>query len=269
MFSNITNYITSKGYNFTGINYEDEYYYAKNYDELSLINYINSYNSITLPEYLHNLISDSDNDFYVIYTEITTYKGLLQINIDIDKCDYLNKNDYIRINNINGSGFSESVDIKKYFEPLFIEMPEDSLNNFVKTINKRGNYEIFKIYDDDLDDNVVFVQINVLVNNKLKKLSKPKIEQSEIFFLQNDYICKYNKKGDVKKYFDISFFSDLKKQEIIDILNSWYENLTIIKKPINNELSFAIKGQEFLKNTWHKYEGKYYPIINDNIELKK
>lgn len=269
MFSTITNYITSKGYKFTGINYEDEYYYAKNYDELNLINYVYSYNKITLPEYLHDIISYSDNDFFVIYTEITTYKGLLQINIDIDNCDYLNECDYIRINNVNGSGYSESVDIKKYFKPLFKEMPEDSLNNFAETINKKGNYEIFKVYDDTLDDNIVFVQINVLVNNKLTKLSKPKIDQSEIFFLQNDYICKYNKKGNVKKYFDISCFSDLRKQQIIDVLNSWYDSLTIIKKPINNELSFAIKGQEFIKNTWHKYDDKYYPIINDNIELKK
>lgn len=252
---NIVNYLTLEGYKFTGINNKEEYFYAKTQEDFDLTN-LNIYNNIFLPKFDILLY-----DLFVIFTEISKYGNLLTIDFEIEKCNYIGQ-DYISIvcNNMN-----EKVNIKTYFKPYLKNMTESKIQEFANAINKKEDYVISN-FDYDMCDDVVFTQINILINNNFKGLIKSNIKK-KIFFLNEGYVVKYNKKHLIKKYFDLNCFSDTKKQEIIDVLNSWYEDLTIIKSPINNIISFQINKKEFIKNVWHKYEQKYYPVINDNIKL--
>ena len=103
--------------------------------------------------------------------------------------------------------------------------------------------------------------------NFIKDNLKNTQEIPNIFFLEDNHICKYNKYGKIKKYFDVEYFSKSEQEKIILVINSYYDDLTIVIKPSTNDLIFYIKNQEFIKRVWHKYEQKYYPVINDNIKL--
>lgn len=113
------------------------------------------------------------------------------------------------------------------------------------------------------------IEINILyliVYNILSIMSKY-AKTSHVFFLVNGQIAKYTKDMEIKTYFDLTYFPKVKRQEIINILNIHYNDLIIIRKPSTNDLIFQIKGHEFIKRVWHKYEQKFYPIINENINF--
>lgn len=219
----------------------------------------------TLYEFIKtpDVILDDTYDFLVILTQIYQENNLLRIYIDVDECDYIKKEGYI-----TGycSKYGECVEPLKYYAETFKDLQTNSTNNFINAINSKKDYQLIKTFDNPLEDNTLFVQINVIITSTISKFIKSEIERPIIFFLNNEKIAKYNKHG-IKEYFDLSYFEKTKQQEIIDILNSYYDYLTIIKKPSTNDLIFEIKGQEFIKRIWHKYEQQFYPIINEKIKL--
>jgi GMP synthase PP-ATPase subunit len=102
------------------------------------------------------------------------------------------------------------------------------------------------------------------MSTKLTKYIKK--DKSNIFFINDGFLAR-NKGDKIKEYVSLSLFSNRRQQELVDIINSYYQNLTIIKKPSTRELIIGIKGQEFIRTVWNKYECIFYPVINENIKL--
>lgn len=261
MYENLKDFLVSGGYTITFKNYDDEYFYAKTKEELIGKEICNIYEEIIIPDFFEEL---NDNDFFVVYTELFCKDDLLQLCIDIDNCDYTKQKEYILVYIKKNS---EVVNTEKYYGRSFIDSNLGPINNFIESINKNEEYELIKMFEEKNDDNVVYIQVNVIQNNKLNKFVKSDIERQKIFFIKDNYISKYNKDGNIKKYFDMEYFSIKKQETIVNILNSYFDNLVIIKKPKNNDLIFGIKGQEFIKRVWHKYEQRFYPIVNENVKL--
>jgi hypothetical protein len=259
LFNKVLGFIKQNGYKYTMVNEEDEYYYSKN--NIMLDNNKIKFDEIYLPKINFNLHS---NDFLIIYTQIYKEDDLLQICIDIDDCDYEKNKDFIRVYN---TSFGEAIEPYKYYSQSFKDLQlEDNINDFINSIKENKDFEIYKNFDKPLDDNIVFVQINIIMNNKLSKFIKPEKERHNVFNLIDGKLF-LNKNNKIKEYFDFNNYSKKKQQIILDLLNSYYINLIIIKKPSNNDIIFGIKGQEFIRKVWHKYENKFYTIINENINL--
>jgi hypothetical protein len=258
IFDNILNFINASDYKYTGINEDDEYYYSKNKEDFKNdIKII--YDFVKIP-YI-NL--DIKHDFIVILFQIYQENNLLQLCIDIDECDYIQKDEHIRV---FCSKHGIYIEPYKYYGQTFRDLQFESINEFINSINTKKNYQLIKTFDKLIEDNTIYAQIDLINTSALSKYVKPYNERSIIFFLNDGKLAKY-KKNSIKEYFDLNCFEKKKQQEIIDIVNSYYNNLTIIKKPSTNDLIFGIKGQEFIKKVWHKYEQKFYPVINENIKL--
>ena len=263
IFNNITQWIKNHQYQYTGFNDDkDEWFYGVTQESLSTNNdkcqIDNIYSEINFPDVNVDLYS---RDFVIVTTEIYKEGDLLKIFVDTDECDFVGE--YKKMI-VFVEGYAECVDIKKYYAQTFIDYKLDNIDDFINSIDDRKDYVMTKQYEIPTDDNLVFVQINVVMHTKLNKYIKP--EKSNIFFINNGFLSrKTNDK--IKDYINLSVFAERKRQEVVDIINSYYQNLTIIKKPYTNEIIFGIKGQEFIKQVWNKYEGIFYPVINENIKL--
>ena len=238
---------------------DEEIYYGKTKEAFNLENGIKCTSDfIKFPQISSSLYS---NDFLIITTQIYKEDENLQMCVDVDECDFTDKPEII---NIRITNCNEPVNIKKYFSQTFIDYKLENLDLMIDDIAKKSDFAITKLFDEPSDDNLVFVQINVVMSTRLSKYIKT--DRCDIFFMNGNFLAK--KKGDhIKNYLDVSTNPQKQQTEMIDILNSYYENLTIIKKPYTNEIIFGIKGQEFLKKLWNKYEGKFYVVMNEAINL--
>lgn len=263
IFNNVLEWIKNKNYKYTWSNDDkDEWGYG-----LTLESICNDNNK----SQLNNIISGINypdvhvdlylRDFIIVTTEIYKEGDVLKIFVDTDECDFINE--YKKMSVFIG-GYKECVDIKKYYMQTFIDYKLDDIDDFVNSIEERKDYVLTKECEYPNDDNLVFVQINVIMHTKLNKYIKQ--EKSNIFFVNNGFLST-KKNNKIKDYINLSMFVEKKQQEIVDIINSYYQNLTIIKKPYTNEIIFGIKGQEFIRRVWNKYEGIFYPVINENIKL--
>jgi len=259
LFANVIEWINSNGYTCMGRTDDEEIYYGKTKEAFNLENGIKCTSDfIKFPQISSSLYS---NDFLIITTQIYKEDENLQMCVDVDECDFTDKPEII---NIRITNCNEPVNIKKYFSQTFIDYKLENLDLMIDDIAKKSDFAITKLFDEPSDDNLVFVQINVVMSTRLSKYIKT--DRCDIFFMNGNFLAK--KKGDhIKNYLDVSTNPQKQQTEMIDILNSYYENLTIIKKPYTNEIIFGIKGQEFLKKLWNKYEGKFYVVMNEAINL--
>jgi hypothetical protein len=262
LFDNIIDFIKSNGYNYTGQNDDDDWFYVKNETSFDIdytkYNFTSKYPTIKFPDVYFDLYSQ---DFLIVTTEIYKEEGLLKIFVDADECNFVNEPGKI---NILCGGLRQNVNIEKYFSQTFIDYKLENIDDLVNSIDQRNDFVIRKQFETPDSSNCVFVQINVIMNTRLSKYIKK--DKTNIFFINDGFLS--TSKGDkIKEYVSLSMFSFRKQQELIDIINSYYQNLTIIKKPSTKEIIFGIKGQEFIRTVWNKYECVFCPIINENIKL--
>lgn len=261
IFGSVIDWIKGNGYTFTGQTDDDEIYYGKTRESFELdneceIKYIS--NSINFPKIFSNLYS---TDFLIVTTQIYKEKDNLQICVDIDDCEFSDKPEIV---NIYIGSSREQINIQKYFSQTFIDYKLDNLDSMIGNIAKKSDFVIIKPIDEPNEENLLFVQINVVMNTRLSKFIKK--DKCDIFLLNGNFLAK-RKNDNIKNYIDISTTPKKQQIEIVDIINSYYENLTIIKKPFTNEIIFGIKGQEFLKKVWNKFEDKFYLVVNEQIKL--
>ena len=261
IFDNVIDWVKNKGYTCTGETDDNEIYYGKTKESFDLkteceVKY--KFDSIKFPRIYFDLYS---RDFLIVITQINKEGDNLQICVDIDECDFTDKNETM---NIRVDNCRETVNIHKYFSQTFIDLKLDKLDLMIDKIGQKSEFVITKSFDEIDDENLVFVQINVIMNARLSKYIKK--EKCDVFLLNGNFLAK-RKNDYIKNYFDMSDISKKQRNLIIDIMNSYYENLTIIKKPYTNEIIFGIKGQEFLRKIWNKFEGKFYLVMNEQIKL--
>jgi hypothetical protein len=260
LFDNIIDWVKSGGYTCTGVTPDDEIYYGKTINSFDLddgneIKFKSE--SIKFPKIYSDLYS---KDFLIVCTQIYKEHEKLEICVDVDECDFTDKPEII---NIHIDSHVEQLNIKKYFSQTFIDYKLGDLDLMVQNIGNKLEFVTSKTFEAD-SDNLVFVQINVIMNTRLSKYIKK--DRCDVFLLNDNFLAK-RKADNVKNYIDMSTNTKRQQTEIIQILNSYYDNLTIIKKPSTNELIFGIKGQEFLKKVWNKFEGTFYLVMNEQIKL--
>jgi hypothetical protein len=265
LFDNIIDFVKSNGYNYTGQNDEDEWFYVKNGTSFDIdyakYKFTSKYPTIKFPDVYFDLYSQ---DFLIVTTAIYKEGELLKIFVDGDECNFVNESGEI---NILCGGYTQNVNIRKYFSQTFIDYKLENIDDLVNSIKQKKDFLIVKHYensDSETVENCVFVQINVIMNTRLSKYIKK--DKTNIFFINDGFLS--TSKGDkIKEYVSLSMFPKRKQQELVDIINSYYQNLTIIKKPSTKEVIFGIKGQEFIRTVWNKYECVFCPVINTNIKL--
>ena len=260
IFDNVIDWIKKNGYSCTGQT-DDEIYYGKTRKSFELDNeYEIKYksNSINFPKIFSDLYS---TDFLVVTTQIYKEKDNLQICVDIDDCEFTDKAEIV---NIYIGSSTEPINIKKYFSQTFIDYKLENLDFMIDNITKKSDFVITKLINEPNEENLLFVQINVVMNTRLSKYIKK--DKYDVFLLNGNFLAK-RKNDDIKNYIDMTAYPKKRQIEIVDIINSYYENLTIIKKPFTNEIIFGIKGQEFLKKVLNKFEDKYYLVVNEQIKL--
>lgn len=262
LFDNIIEFIKISGYNYTAQNDDDDWFYVKNETSFDIdytkYKFTSKYPTIKFPDVYFDLYSQ---DFLIVTTEIHKEGELLKIFVDGDECNFVNESEEI---NILCGGCTQNVNIGKYFSQTFIDYRLENINDLVDSIKQRKDFVIIKEFEIPDSNNCVFVQINVIMNTRLSKYIKK--DKTNIFFINDGFLSTW--KGDkIKEYVNLSLFPKRKQQELIDIINSYYQNLTIIKKPSTKEVIFGIKGQEFIRTVWNKYECLFYPTINTNIKL--
>ena len=168
------------------------------------------------------------------------------------------------------SSYNHVVEVGEYYGCTLKHLQIKSLGKFLQSISNKKDCRIAIFHNEKLQKymykSLIYSSVEVIMSSRLAKFIKPEIVRPNIFFLNNEFIAKYTK-DKIKEYFDMSCFTKEKQQEIVDVLNYHYDNLTIIKNPSKNELIFEIKGKEFIKRVWNKYENKYYPIVNEDIKL--
>lgn len=262
-FDNIIEWIKSNGYTYTIQTDYDEIFYGKGTEIFgpendSEIKY--KYDFVKFPTICSNLYF---SDFVIVTTQIYKEGDKLEICIDLDECNFTHKPEII---NVRIGNYEQSVNIHRHFSQTFTDYKLCDLDTMVNNIDQKIDFVATKFFDEPIDENLVFVQINVIMNTRLSKFIKK--ERHDIFLLNNDNNFLAKRKGDyIKNYIDMSVYPIKQKKEIIQILNSYYENLTIIKKPHTNELILGIKGQEFLKKLWNKVDKNFYLVMNEQIKL--
>ena len=255
--------VTSNGYTYTIQTDYDEIFYGKGTEIFgpendSEIKY--KYDFVKFPTICSNLYF---SDFVIVTTQIYKEGDKLEICIDLDECNFTHKPEII---NVRIGNYEQSVNIHRHFSQTFTDYKLCDLDTMVNNIDQKIDFVATKFFDEPIDENLVFVQINVIMNTRLSKFIKK--ERHDIFLLNNDNNFLAKRKGDyIKNYIDMSVYPIKQKKEIIQILNSYYENLTIIKKPHTNELILGIKGQEFLKKLWNKVDKNFYLVMNEQIKL--
>jgi hypothetical protein len=262
LFDNIIDWVKANGYNYTGHTEDDEWFYGKNMESFESSNnkypISSKYPTIKIPDVHFDLYS---RDFLIVTTGIYKEDDLLQIFVESDECEFTS--DLTKINILFGAHM-QCVDIKKYFAQTFIDSKLEQIDDLVNNIKQKNDFVISKKFETPDSENLVFVQINVIMSTKLTKYIKK--DKSNIFFINDGFLAR-NKGDKIKEYVSLSLFSNRRQQELVDIINSYYQNLTIIKKPSTRELIIGIKGQEFIRTVWNKYECIFYPVINENIKL--
>jgi hypothetical protein len=260
IFDNVIQWIKAQGYSITATTQDDYWFYAKNNESInkSGLEINQKYPNIKFPNTTLDLGS---RDFLIVMTEIYKEGDLLQIFVDTDECNFADSSKKM---NVYASGYRDCVDINKYYSHTFIDYKLDNLNELIESIAQRKEWVSVKEYSEPDENNLIFVQINLVIGTKLTKYIKQ--EKSNIFFINNGFLSRH-KENKIKAYIDLNSFSKRKQQEIADIINSYYQNLTIIKKPSTREIIFGIKGQEFIKMAWNKYDETFYPVMNEQIKL--
>jgi hypothetical protein len=261
IFTDIIDWIKKEGYSCTIETTDDEIYYTKNIDANDLDHEIKQKsNSIKFPKIFADLYS---TDFLIITTQIYKEGEYLNICVDIEDCQFTDSVEYVNMLIANSRC---STNIKKYFSRTFIdyELGESNLDSMIENIGTKTDFTFGKTFQTPNEDNIVFVQFNLVMNTRLSKYIKK--DRCDFFILSDNFLSR--KKGDrIKKYFDLSLISKKQQLEIIYIINSYYDNLTIIKKPSSSEIYFGIRGQEFIKKIKSKTDNKFSILVNEQIIL--
>lgn len=66
------------------------------------------------------------------------------------------------------------------------------------------------------------------------------------FFLFDSFVC-FRKGTIIKQYFDLKNFDNAIRNNIIETLNDHYYNLSVVKMPSNDDISFLIDGKPYLE----------------------
>jgi hypothetical protein len=104
-------------------------------------------------------------------------------------------------------------------------------------------------------------QCNVLTEEDIDDSSKIPTKNYNYYILHNNHVCK-TKNGKVSSIVNLVEFSEDKRQEIVDKINSNLETLVIKTTYVNNDSTFElvifdIKGQNYLKRWWSNNPAKY------------
>ena len=161
---------------------------------------------------------------------------------------FFNLNDYAKYSNE-----SAELSVLSKFQKLF-----ESITEFKKLVDL--NYEYFKIYSDEKEQNLKFVYENALAKiNKLNKIYDFNLRKTFTQCIISSFInyIKYDKKLINKnvleemrnevKLFNDSIIKSIKREENIEnILNGLSKSLDIIKNDLNNNTCF--KSESWILN---------------------
>lgn len=263
IFDDLINLIENNGYVCTCETSDNEFYYCKSKDffdkdDKRIIKF--KYNSVIFPPMHHDLYSAN---FLIVRTRILKKREYYQICVDVDECDFTDKSENISVHIANTK---KVINIYKYFNQIFCDYKLDNLNSMIEKISQKKDFVISKSFDGsfEFDDGLVFSQINIVMSTRFSKYIKK--DKCEKFVINGDSLAK--KEDDIViNYIDLSANSKKQQTEIVDILNSYYDDLKIIEIPHKNEIIFEIKGQEFIRNFWHKYEERFYLVVNEEFVI--
>ena len=264
IFDDLINLIKNDGYVCTCETSDNEFYYCKSTDSFDkddkrIIKF--KYNSVIFPPIYYDLYSV---DFLIVRIRIFKKGEYYQICVDVDECDFTDKLENISLHITNTK---KLTNIYKYFNQIFCDYKLDNLSSMIDKISQKKDFAISKLFDrsSEFDNDLVFSQINIVMSTRLSKYIKK--DKCEKFVINGDFLAKRKKDDTVINYIDFSANSKKQQTEIVDILNSYYDDLKIIEIPYKNEIIFEIKGQEFIRNFWHKYEERFYFVVNEEFVL--
>lgn len=66
------------------------------------------------------------------------------------------------------------------------------------------------------------------------------------FIIFEDSLC-YKKNGVIKFYFSLKKYDDQRKQDVVDTLNEHFNDLTVLKNPSKNFVTFLINGKPYIE----------------------
>ena len=85
------------------------------------------------------------------------------------------------------------------------------------------------------------------------------------FALWNKHLCTQDATKGIKSRASLAAFTLSKQQEIVDTLNAYVHDVTIVKYPQQDKVVYCIRGKPYLERSWSEVDYRYVTLLYTDI----